>query len=128
MFLGIFSSLIPYLIAGGFSLIYLLVALAGPLNREESAEELQGKTSASQKISWEENELENLKHEDAFHYFDHLINADKTIPSCLTSNYYHSLSPPLRLVELRSGTILQTLPASGIYAELFFRPPPASQA
>ena len=128
MFLGIFSSLIPYLIAGGFSLIYLLVALAGPPNREESPEELQLKTSASRKISLEVTELENRKHEDAFHYFDHLISVDKTIASCLTSNYYNALSPPRRPAELRRGTILQTIPASGIYAELFFRPPPASQA
>jgi len=115
MFFGIFSSILPYMIAAGFYLVYMLFSLTQPILQKAFSKEniTEEKTISIKEISSEINE------ENIYDFVEHSI--DDSFTSQQNSEYTYQIpkcpaqvSPPILCSHFSEFSF-----------SLFSRPPPA---
>ena len=121
MFLGIFSSIIPYLIAAGFYLAWVLFSFVQPLLSNKKTPDLQNE--AKEVLSLDVNNKQEIQN-DAYQFEDHEqdFNAPATDYCVLQAKPENS---SINLSVLHPPDQDQAILNPFILSGIFSRPPPS---
>lgn len=124
MFFGFFSSLLPYLIAGGFYLVYLIITVAQPAL--EKIIEKNDKTRETNHIIVEELSEDKRLQSSYFidDYQEEFIISDYRTGLTLFQDLPDPFSRRLSIKLVDRNFVKGNFKGNKILTELFFRPPP----